>query len=225
VSNPLVIGIAGGTGSGKTTIARAIADAIRPDVAVLDHDAYYRDQAHLAPEVRAKINFDHPDALDNELLLEHVRALRQWRDVAKPTYDFATHARLRETVAVAAAPVVIVEGILPLAIPALRAEFDVKIFVDTAADIRLMRRIRRDIEQRGRTFGSIRQQYYETVRPMHEAFVEPSKQYADLIIPEGGHNRIAVDMIVGRIRHFLAERGSAAPAEIVRPDVPDDSEG
>lgn len=209
MTSTLVLGIAGGTGSGKTTVANHVRDALLPDVAYLDHDSYYLDQGHLPPQERLQVNFDHPDSLDNDLLADHVEALRKGETVQKPVYDFKTHCRRAETTEVKPAPVVIVEGILTLALPRLRKGFDIRIFVDTAADIRLMRRIRRDIEQRGRNFADVRKQYYETVRPMHLAFVEPSKRYADIIIPEGGQNRIAIDLVVGRIRHYLHERAEA----------------
>jgi len=205
VSNTLTIGIAGGTGSGKTTIAHNIAEVVGSAVVLLDHDAYYRDLSDVSAEDRSKINFDHPDALENELLLEHLLKLKSGQSIEKPVYDFATHMRKAETVRIESAPIVIVEGILPLAIPELRKALDIKIFVDTAADIRLIRRIRRDIEQRGRSFNSIRQQYYETVRPMHQAFVEPSKQYANLIIPEGGENRIAIDLVIKSMQQHLSQ--------------------
>jgi uridine kinase len=204
----LVLGIAGGTGSGKTTIANNIVAAIGERAVCIDHDSYYSDLSHLPFEQRQQVNFDHPDALDNDLLIQHLGELRSGRPFLKPHYDFRTHVRTDETTRIEPAPVVVVEGILTLAISELRSMFDVKIFVDTAADIRLMRRIRRDLEQRGRTFSDIREQYYKTVRPMHLAFVEPSKQFADVIIPEGGNNAIAIDLLVGRIRHFLHERGS-----------------
>lgn len=206
MSAPLILGIAGGTGSGKTTIAQAIVRELKDDAAWVDHDSYYKDQSHLSPEERQRINFDHPDALDNELLLQHLLALKRGEGVDKPVYDFKTHTRTEDTTPIAPAPVVVVEGILTLAIVRLREVFDIRIFVDTDADIRLMRRIRRDIEQRGRTFADVRRQYYGTVRPMHMAFVEPSKRYANVIIPEGGENRIAIDLLVGKIRHFLSER-------------------
>ena len=205
MSNTLTIGIAGGTGSGKTTIAHNIAEVVGSAVVLLDHDAYYRDLSDVSAEDRSKINFDHPDALENELLLEHLLKLKSGQSIEKPVYDFATHMRKAETVRIESAPIVIVEGILPLAIPELRKALDIKIFVDTAADIRLIRRIRRDIEQRGRSFNSIRQQYYETVRPMHQAFVEPSKQYANLIIPEGGENRIAIDLVIKSMQQHLSQ--------------------
>ena len=209
MSNPLIIGIAGGTGSGKTTIARRIAEEIGPAVVVLDHDAYYRDQSNRTAEERAATNYDHPDALDNALFAEHIGALRARRAIEKPVYDFEAHLRTDQTVRVEPREVIIVEGILTLAVEKLRNLMDVKIFVDTDADIRLMRRVRRDMEQRGRTFASVREQYYKTVRPMHLAFVEPSKRYANLIVPEGGENRIAVDFVVGHLRHFLNKNEEA----------------
>ncbi|HSO00427.1 MAG TPA: uridine kinase [Candidatus Nanopelagicales bacterium] len=200
----LVVGIAGGTGSGKTTVARTIAEAL-PDegVAMLEFDAYYRDRPGLADETRAQVNYDHPDALEIELLVSHVDALRDGRAVEVPIYDFKTHRRLVETRRVVPAPVVVVEGILVLVDPRVRERLDMKIFVDTDSDIRVFRRIRRDMEQRGRSFESIREQYYRTVRPMHLQFVEPSKRWADLIIPEGGNNRVALDLIVAKLRSVL----------------------
>jgi uridine kinase len=209
VAAPLVIGIAGGTGSGKTTIARAIADTLGPAGVLVDHDAYYKDQSELPFEARARTNYDHPEALDNDLLIAHLAKLRKGEAIEKPVYDYAQHTRAKDTVRLEPAPVILLEGILTLAIPSLREQLDLKIYVDTDADIRLMRRIRRDLEQRGRSFASIRQQYYETVRPMHLAFVEPSKRFADVIIPEGGQNRIAIELVVGHIRHFLLEHARA----------------
>jgi uridine kinase len=202
---PLVIGIAGGTGSGKSTIAANIAAALPASaVATIDHDAYYRDRSDLSFEERTALNFDHPDSLETELLVGHLRALRAGRGVEVPIYDFKTHARRAETRHVDPTPVLMVEGILVFVEPALRAELDIKIFVDTDADIRVFRRIRRDIEQRGRTFQAVRDQYYKTVRPMHLQFVEPSKRWADLIIPEGGENRVALDLIIGRLKHLVS---------------------
>ena len=196
----LVVGIAGGTGSGKSTVARKLAAAIPEGrCAILDHDAYYRPQRQLSLEDRAKINYDHPSSLESSLLVEHLRALRAGRAVEVPIYDFAQHDRRVETRRVAPAPVIVVEGILVFTEPALRELMDVKIFVDTDADIRLMRRIRRDLEQRGRSFQSVRDQYYATVRPMHLEHVEPSKRWADLIVPEGGDNHIALDVLLGRL--------------------------
>ncbi|MGZ3424555.1 MAG: uridine kinase [Polyangiales bacterium] len=197
----LVIGIAGGTGSGKTTIARAVADALPQDrVATIEYDAYYRDRPDMADSARAQLNFDHPDSLESELLVSHLRALKEGQGVDVPIYDFKTHRRRSETHRVDPKPVIVVEGILVFVEPAIRELLDIKVFVDTDADIRIFRRIRRDMEQRGRTFDSVRQQYYDTVRPMHVQFVEPSKKWADLIIPEGGNNRVALDLIVAKLR-------------------------
>jgi uridine kinase len=196
----LVVGIAGGTGSGKTTVAEKLAAAMPQGRCVtIEHDAYYRDQGHLTPEERATINYDHPSALESSLLAEHLRTLRRGEPVDVPIYDFATHTRRAETRRVSPAPVIIVEGILVFCEASLREQMDVKIFVDTDPDIRLMRRIRRDLEVRGRTFSSVRDQYYATVRPMHIEYVEPTKRWADLIVPEGGDNRVALDVLLGQL--------------------------
>jgi uridine kinase len=195
-----VIGIAGGTGSGKSTVSRKLAAAIPSGrCAVIDHDAYYRDQSHLSPEERTRINYDHPDSLESTLLAEHLTKLRRGEAVDIPSYDFVNHTRAQLTRRVEPAAVLIVEGILVFTDAALRDQMDIKIFVDTDADIRLMRRIRRDLEQRGRSFASVRDQYYASVRPMHLQFVEPSKRYADLIVPEGGDNHIALDVLLGQL--------------------------
>jgi uridine kinase len=197
---PFVLGIAGGSGSGKSTIARAILEALPPTSGVLlEQDHYYRPQSHLSREDRERVNYDHPDALEIDLLSAHLDALRAGQTIERPTYDFARHDRAPVGVRVEPAPVIVVEGILVLAEPKLRARFDAKLFVDTDPDIRLMRRIRRDLEHRGRTFAQVRKQYYETVRPMHLAFVEPSKRFADLIVPEGGQNRVALDLILSHV--------------------------
>ena len=197
---PLVVGIAGGTGSGKTTVAQRLAGAMPPErCAMIEHDAYYRDQGHLAPDERAAINYDHPSALESALLAEHLRELRAGRAVEVPIYDFATHTRRSDTRHVAPARVILVEGILVFSEPALREQMDIKLFVDTDPDIRLMRRIRRDLEERGRTFQSVRDQYYATVRPMHIEHVEPTRRWADLIIPEGGDNDVALDVLLGQL--------------------------
>jgi uridine kinase len=202
----LIVGIAGGTGSGKTTVAHKLASAMPAGRCVtIDHDAYYHDQGHLLPEERAKINYDHPASLDSSLLAWHLRELRGGRAVEVPTYDFATYTRCPETRVVEPARVIIVEGILVFTEPALREQMDIKIFVDTDPDIRLMRRIRRDLEQRGRTFSSVRDQYYATVRPMHLEYVEPTKRWADLIIPEGGDNRVALDVLLGQLWRIASE--------------------
>src|SRR5215472_12284237 len=195
---PLIIGIAGGSGSGKSTIAHAILDAVPAGSGVLlEQDHYYRSQSHLSPSERERVNYDHLDALELELLCDHLDALRAGAGVVRPSYDFAIHDRAREGVRIEPAPIIVVEGILVLADDRLRARFDVKLFVDTDPDIRLMRRIRRDLEHRGRSFAQVRKQYYETVRPMHLAFVEPSKRFADVIVPEGGQNRVALELLLG----------------------------
>jgi uridine kinase len=203
---PLLIGIAGGTGSGKSTVARKIAEGLPAEsVSVIDHDSYYRDYAELTFEARSKLNFDHPEALDNDLLVEHLQALREGRPVEVPIYDFKAYARLNQRRPLVPTRIVIVEGILVFVEERVRRLLDVKIFVDTDADIRVFRRIRRDLEQRGRTFQQVREQYYATVRPMHLQFVEPSKRWADLIVPEGGDNHIAIDLILGKLRHDLGQ--------------------
>lgn len=205
-ARPFVIGIAGGSGSGKTTIARALAEAVGvADCVLIEQDAYYRDLSGLGAAERAAVNFDHPDAIETELMVEHIDGLCRGEPFDKPCYDFAHHLRRPERARIAPRPVMIVEGILVLVDARLRERFDLKLFVDTAADIRVMRRIRRDLEQRGRTFEQIRRQYYDSVRPMHLAFVEPSKRHADVIIPEGGRNRVALELILGRVREFVRE--------------------
>src|SRR6185437_7484163 len=202
---PLVVGIAGGTGSGKTTVAKTIALALPEDrVAMIEFDAYYRDRPDLDIAERARTNFDHPDALEIELLVDHLDQLKAGSAVDVPVYDFKTHRRRPEHRRVDPARVVLVEGILVFVDPRVRERLDMKIFVDTDADIRVFRRIRRDMEQRGRTFESIRDQYYKTVRPMHLQFVEPSKRWADLIIPEGGNNKVALDLIVSKLLSVLS---------------------
>ncbi len=201
---PIVIGIAGGTGSGKTTVAQEILRRVGPDkIAYLPHDAYYKDHSHLSPEERARVNYDHPDSLETSLLISHIQALKQGQTIERPVYDFTTHSRTKQTVRVEPRPIILVEGILIFVEPGLRALFDVKIFVDTDADIRFIRRLRRDIHERGRTVESVIEQYLRTVRPMHLEFVEPSKRYADVIIPEGGFNEVALDMVIARIQHLL----------------------
>jgi uridine kinase len=205
VKTPVIIGIAGGTGSGKTTVARAIYDRVGSDrIEWIAHDSYYRNFDALSPEERAKINFDHPDSLESELLMRHLDALCKGSAVEVPVYDFATHSRKTETQRVEPRRVIIVEGILVLAEPELRKRIDIKLFVDTPADIRFVRRLMRDIEARGRSLPSVVQQYLTTVRPMHEEFVEPSKRHADLIIPEGGENQVAIDAIIARVERLLA---------------------
>ena len=203
---PLVIGLAGGSGSGKTTIAEAlVADIGAEDVVLIQHDAYYRDNAHLAPEDRAAINYDHPDSLETELLVEHLEALSRGAPIERPVYDFTHHTRREETVTVEPKPVIVVEGILVLVEPELRAQMDLKVFIDTDPDLRVLRRIERDVQERGRTIESVATQYRSTVRPMHLQFVEPSKRYADVIIPEG-YNIGAVSTLIAMTREFLRRR-------------------
>jgi len=206
----LVIGVAGGTGSGKTTVAEKILERVGAErIAYIQHDSYYRDLRHLPPEARAQVNFDHPDALETDLLVEHLRQLRQGKAVEVPVYDFTTHTRTDRTRLVEPRRVILVEGILIFVDRALRDMMDIKIYVDTDSDIRFIRRLRRDIAERGRTLDSVVHQYLTTVRPMHLEFVEPSKRYADVIIPEGGQNEVAMDMVVARIRGMLAENNSS----------------
>ncbi len=201
---PLVIGIAGGTGSGKSTVAKVIIDRVGANhIALLPHDAYYKNLANLEPAQRATINFDHPDSLETSLLVEQIKHLKNNIAIELPVYDFKTHTRTQDTVHMEPQPVILVEGILILAEKGLRDLFDVKIFVDTDADIRFIRRLERDIAERGRTSTSVITQYLTTVRPMHLEFVEPSKRYADVIIPEGGLNTVAMDMVVARIEALL----------------------
>jgi uridine kinase len=206
MSRPIVIGVAGGSGSGKTTVVTEIVRALGPDqVTIIQHDSYYHDRSTVPPEERVHINYDHPDALETELLVRHLRELRAGRAVAVPLYDFARHTRTRDTETAYPRKVVIIEGILILAEPALRELMDIRVYVDTDADIRLIRRLGRDLEERGRSLESVVQQYLETVQPMHLEFVEPSKRHAHLIIPEGGRNRVAVDMLITKINAILRE--------------------
>ncbi len=210
--NPLVIGVAGGTGSGKSTVAAKIVEGLPSgSVVILDHDSYYRDRSDLTPAMAEQLNYDHPDSLETNLLIEQLRRLKSGHAIDMPQYDFKTHSRLATRRRVEPAPVVVVEGILLFVEADLRALLDIKLFVDTDADIRILRRIRRDLEHRGRTFQSIREQYYKTVRPMHLQFVEPSKRWADMIIPEGGENRVALDLVIGRLRHYLSDSLHSQP--------------
>ncbi|MFP5264944.1 MAG: uridine kinase [Blastocatellia bacterium] len=200
----MIIGISGGTGSGKTTVAQKIINSVGGDnVVFLQHDSYYRNLGDMPMELRHKVNFDHPDALDTDLMMNHIEALRAGESIEQPTYDYATHSRRSETVHVSPRPVIIVEGILVFVNPEMRALMDLKIFVDTDADIRFIRRLDRDVHERGRTVESVISQYTTVVRPMHLQFVEPSKRYADIIIPEGGHNEVGIDLITGKIRSIL----------------------
>ena len=208
-SRPVLLGVAGGSGSGKTTVVRAIVEALAPEeVSVVHHDSYYRDLEDFAEDERARVNFDHPDALETGLLVRHLRELLEGRSVRVPVYDFTTHSRTGETRIVEPTDVIIVDGILVLAEPELRRLLDIRVFVDTAPDIRFIRRMERDIRERGRSLESVVEQYTGTVRPMHLEFVDPSKRHADVIVPRGGHNQVAVDMLVTKVRAVLRERGT-----------------
>lgn len=201
-----VIGICGGTGSGKTTITERLARALSGDgVVVLQQDHYYKDLSHLSAPERARCNFDHPSALDTALFVEHVHTLREGRAIERPVYDFTQHRRVPEKVKIEARPAILVEGILIFENEELRNLMDLKIFVDTDADIRFIRRLVRDVQERGRTLESVVEQYQKTVRPMHLEFVEPSKRYADIIIPEGGHNEVGVDLVLQKVRSLFAQ--------------------
>lgn len=207
MKRPLILGIAGGTGSGKSTVARKVTEALeRASVAFLDMDAYYRNYAHLTMDERRHLNWDHPERLDTDLFVRHLELLQGGQPIDKPVYDFVHHLRSPDTVHVPAAEVIVVDGILLFVDERVRALCDVKVFVDTDADIRLARRIRRDMTRRGRPLAEILDQYLTTVRPMHLQFVEPSKRYADVIVPEGGHNAVAIEMIVAQIRLRLGDR-------------------
>jgi len=201
----MIVGISGGTGSGKTTVANRILESVSAnEIVFIQQDLYYRDLKDMPLDYRNAANFDHPDAVDNELLINHLKKLSAGEPVELPIYDFKTHSRLPATTRVEPKPIVIVEGILIFAEPRLLEQMDIKIFVDTPDDLRFIRRLRRDIAERGRTLDSVIDQYVATVRPMHMQFVEPSKRFADVIIPEGGHNLVSIDLISGKIREMLA---------------------
>lgn len=206
--NPVIIGVAGGTGSGKTTIAKKLVEQFSESVVYLEQDSYYKDQSHLPFEERIKTNYDHPLAFDNDLLYHHLLQLKAYQPVQKPVYDYAQHTRAKETVHLEPKDVIILEGILILEDERLRNLMDIKIFVDTDADVRILRRIDRDIKERGRDLDSVINQYLTVVRPMHMQFIEPSKRYADIIIPEGGHNQVAINLLVNQIRTYLQKTPS-----------------
>lgn len=201
--HPIVIGIAGGTGSGKSTIAKIIQEQVKKNITVLTQDSYYRSFGHLSEKERDEVNFDHPHSFDTKLFIEHIKMLKNRIPIEMPIYDFKTHLREKETILKKPAKIIIVEGILIFENKELRNLMDIKIFVDTDADIRILRRIERDINERGRSLKSVTHQYRETVRPMHLEFVEPSKRFAHIIIPEGGHNKIAIDLIISKIKNIL----------------------
>jgi uridine kinase len=213
----MIIGISGGTGSGKTTVAQKIITSVGADnVVYLQQDAYYRNLGDMPIDLRHKVNYDHPDAFDTDLLINHLQALRAGESIEQPIYDYATHSRRTETVSVEPRPINIIEGILVFVPPELRGLMDLKIFVDADADIRFIRRLDRDVHERGRSVESVIAQYTTTVRPMHLQFVEPSKRYADIIIPEGGHNEVGIDLITGKIKTILARSAESQRLAVVR---------
>ena len=208
-ARPLVIAVAGGSGSGKTTVARAIDEAVHRESVLVEQDAYYKDLGHLPLEERKKVNFDHPDAFDTELMVAQLRLLLSGQPVDRPTYDYPAHTRAAATVRVVPRDVILVDGILLFADARLRPLFDIKVFVDVADDVRFIRRLQRDVVERGRTMDSVIRQYLTTVRPMHLEFVEPSKRWADIILPEGGLNLVGVEMIVSRVEREARRRAGA----------------
>ena len=206
MKRPIFIGITGGTGSGKSTIAKEIYRQFGEDcIAMIEQDSYYKDQSHLSMEDRVKTNYDHPNAFDNNLLVSHLESLLNGHSIQKPSYDFSIHNRIEDTTKVEPKEIVIVEGILILEDPRIRELLDIKIYVDTDADVRIIRRMVRDINERGRTMESVINQYLNVVKPMHNQFTEPTKKFADIIIPEGGHNKVAIDIIVAKIREVLGK--------------------
>ncbi|KAB2334005.1 uridine kinase [Bacillus mesophilum] len=204
---PVVIGVAGGSGSGKTSVTKSIYESFKGhSILLLEQDYYYKDQGHLPFEERLKTNYDHPLAFDNDLLIEHIQKLLNHEEIAKPVYDYAMHTRSDEFIMVEPKDVIILEGILVLEDERLRNLMDIKLFVDTDADLRIIRRLFRDIKERGRSMDSVIEQYVNVVRPMHNQFIEPTKRYADVIIPEGGHNHVAIDLMVTKIKTILEQK-------------------
>ncbi|MDN5353148.1 MAG: uridine kinase, partial [Clostridiales bacterium] len=206
MNKPIVIGIAGGTGSGKSTVARAIFKSL-PDenILIIEQDAYYRDQSELTFSERVKTNYDHPLAFDTALLIEHVEKLKRFEPIEKPIYNFSNHNREKDTIHVEPRDIIVLEGIMILEDLRLREQMDIKIFVDTDADVRIIRRITRDIQERGRTLESVIDQYLTTVKPAHDQFIEPTKKYADIIIPEGGYNKVAIDIMTTKVMSIIRE--------------------
>lgn len=202
---PIIIGIAGGTGSGKSTLANRLVESFGEDeISIIRHDNYYKSQDHISYEERVNVNYDHPDAFESDLLCEHIHALKEGKSIRMPLYDFTRHTRSDASIEIKSAPVIIIEGILIFSEPKLCDLMNIKVFVDTDADVRVLRRIKRDVRKRGRTLESVISQYLATVKPMHEQFVEPSKRKADIIIPEGGKNVVALEMLIQRIKSVLA---------------------
>jgi len=202
----LIVGVAGGTGSGKTTLARTMLKELGNNNAVLiPHDSYYKDNKDLPFEERKNLNYDHPDAFETQLLIDQLKRLQLGEKIEMPTYDYSQHTRSSDSITINPCPVILVEGILVLAESKLREFFDIKVYVDTDPDIRVLRRISRDILKRGRTFESVREQYLGTVKPMHDAFIEPSKRYADIIVPEGGYNTVALSLLISRLNSYLLQ--------------------
>lgn len=206
--NPIIIGIAGGTGSGKSTLAQNIEKEFKNNITMLSHDYYYKNNSHLPFEERKKLNYDHPDAFETDLLIKHLTKLKNGEAIERPSYSFVEHLREKETYKVVPKEVIIIEGILLFENKTLRDMMDIKIFVDADADIRFIRRLLRDVQERGRTLDSVVEQYCTTVKPMHEQFVEPSKKYADIIVPEGGYNQVALNMIVEKVRSIIKEKNA-----------------
>lgn len=207
MSKPIVIGVSGGTGSGKSTVAKAIFESLPSEnILIIEQDAYYKDQTDLTYDERIKTNYDHPLAFDTPLLIEHIKALCEHKTIQKPIYNFAKHNREKETITVEPRDIIIVEGIMILEDKNLRELMDIKIFVDTDADVRIIRRITRDIQERGRTLDSVIEQYLTTVKPAHDQFIEPNKKFADLIIPEGGYNKVAIDIMTTKVMSIVREK-------------------
>jgi uridine kinase len=207
VSKPIVIGVTGGTGSGKSTIAKAIFEAVpNENILILEQDAYYKDQSHLTLDERIKTNYDHPLAFDTELLIEHIKALCKYQTIQKPIYNFSIHNRETASIEISPRDIIIIEGIMILEDERLRNLMDIKIFVDTDADLRIIRRIVRDINERGRTLESVIDQYINTVKPAHDQFIEPTKKFADIIIPEGGYNKVAIDILTTKVTAIMHQK-------------------
>ncbi|WDV44115.1 uridine kinase [Clostridiaceae bacterium M8S5] len=207
MSKPILIGITGGTGSGKSTVASSIFKSLpKKNIAIIEHDSYYKDQSDLTPDERCKTNYDHPFAFDNDLLISHLKDLLNGKSIEKPIYDFSIHNRIEETEKIDPKDIIIIEGFMILENKDIRDMLDIKVFVDTDSDVRIIRRIIRDINQRGRTLESVIEQYMTTVRPGHMQFIEPTKKYADIIIPEGGYNEVGVDILVTKIKSIIKEK-------------------